>query len=87
MLSFEITKQIPDLSVVKHYMCKAIRTIYLFLVYFVYVDHFLHCTSHCFFHLYCNVFRARLTFHCMSTSSKIKPLYAYFETKIIERLF
>ena len=40
MLSFEITKQIPDLSVVKYYMCKAIRTIYPFLVYFVYVDHF-----------------------------------------------
>ena len=44
MLSFEITKQIPDLSVVKHCMCKVIRTIYLFLVYFVCVDHFIHCT-------------------------------------------
>ena len=87
MLSFEISKQIPDLSVVEHYMCKVIRTIYLFLVYFVCVDHFIHCTSHCFFPLYCNVFRARLTFHCMSISSNIKLLYAYLETKIIERVF
>ena len=47
-----------------------IRTIYLFLVYFVCVNHFIHCTPHCFFLLYCNVFRERLTFHCMSISSK-----------------
>ena len=87
MILFEITMQIPDLSVVKHYMCMVIRTIYLFLVYFVCVDHFIHCTPHCFFHLNYNVFRARLTFHCMSISSKIKLLYAYFETKIIERVF
>ena len=87
MIQFEIKKQIPDLSVVKHDICLVIRTIYLFLVYCVCLDHFIHCTPHCFFHLFCNVFRARLTFHCMSISRKIKPLYAYFETKIIERVF
>ena len=87
MISFEITKQIPDIYVDKHYICMLIRTIYLFLVYFVCLDHFNNCTPHCFFYLYRNVFRARLTFHCMSILSKIKLLYAYFETKNIERVF
>ena len=51
MIQFEITKKIPDLSVVKHYSCMVIRTIYLFLVYCVCLNH-LYTVRHTVFSIY-----------------------------------
>ena len=59
-----------------------------FVKFILYVLINLYTVRHTVFsNLYCNVFRARLTFHCMSISSKIKQLYAYFDTQIIEWVF